>query len=103
MKKDTIKNAKSPLSSFQLLERIIVRDDNQLLDIANLLKDQRPVLCSFELIDVKVANKMIGFLSGVVYALDGITSFTDEKTILFAPKSTLEDGTLKQFIKERRY
>lgn len=103
MKKNTIKNVNSPLSSFQLLERIIVHDEQQLLDIAKLIKDQRPVLCSFEVLDVKEANKMIGFLSGVVYAFDGITSFTDEKTILFAPKSTLEDGTLKQFIKERNY
>lgn len=96
------KSNKNYLSSFQLLERVIVYSDEQLLDLANLLKDERPILCSFELLDVAIANKMIGFLSGVVYAMDGITSLTDEKTILFAPSSTLEDGTLQQFIKERK-
>ena len=94
-------NKKNYLSAFQLLERVIVHSESQLLDLANLLKDERPILCSFELLDVKEANKMIGFLSGVVYAMDGITSLTDEKTILFAPQSTLADGTLQQFIKER--
>ncbi len=94
-------NKKNYLTAFQLLERVIVHSDGQLLDLANLLKEQRPVLCSFELLDVSTANKMIGFLSGVVYALDGITSMTDEKTILFAPKETLVDGTLQQFINER--
>ena len=65
------KEFKSPLTAFQLLERIIVKDSVQLLDIANLLKNGKPVLLSFELLDVQEANKMIGFLSGVVYALEG--------------------------------
>ena len=33
------KEFKSPLTAFQLLERIIVKDSVQLLDIANLLKN----------------------------------------------------------------
>ena len=94
---------KSPLSSFQLLERVIVGSEDQLLDLSNLLKENRPILCSFELLDVKTANKMIAFLSGVTYALDGITSFTDEKTILFVTKEALADGSLQQFIKERNF
>ena len=101
MKNNDKKRNKNYLSSFQLLERVIVYSDEQLLDLANLLKDQRPILCSFELLEVATANKMIGFLSGVVYAMNGITSLTDEKTVLFAPGVCLEDGTLQQFIKER--
>lgn len=92
---------KSPLSSFQLLERIIVQSEDQLLDLANILKNGKPILLSFELIDVEAANRMIGFLSGVVYAMDGITYFTDQKTILFGSGQNFEDGTLKQFVKER--
>ena len=52
------------------------------------------------MVEVEVANKMIGFLSGVVYALEGKTFFTDDKTILFASKKNFEDGSLNQFIKE---
>ncbi|MBR2891645.1 MAG: cell division protein SepF [Bacilli bacterium] len=92
---------KSPLTSFQLLERVIVSSFEQLLDLANLLKNGKPLLLSFQMVDVEVANKMIGFLSGVVYALEGSTHFTDEKTILFASKKNFEDGSLNQFIKER--
>lgn len=92
---------KSPLSSFQLLERVIVREADQLLDIANILKSGKPILVSFEMIDVVDANKMIGFLSGVVYALEGATHYTGEKTILFGSKKNFEDGTLNKFVKER--
>lgn len=92
---------KSPLSSFQLLERVIVQSENQLLDLANLLKSGKPLLLSFELMDVDASNRMIGFLSGVVYAMDGATYFTDQKTILFASAKNFEDGSLRQFVKER--
>ena len=92
---------KSPLSSFQLLERITVQSEEQLLDFANLIKNGKPILLSFELIDVDAANRMIGFLSGLVYALDGATYFTNEKTILFGSSKNFEDGTLSQFVKER--
>ena len=92
---------KSPLTAFQLLERIIVKESSQLLDLANFLKNGKPILVSFEMIDVEDANKMIGFLSGVVYALEGETHFTSEKTMLFGSKKNFEDGTLNKFVKER--
>ena len=95
------KQFKSPLTSFQLLERIIVKSSDQLLDIAHLLKNGKPVLLSFELLEVAEANKMIGFLSGIAYALEGQTHFTGEKTILFGPRDNFEDGTLNKFVKER--
>lgn len=95
------KQFKSPLTSFQLLERIIVKSSEQLLDIAHLLKDGKPVLLSFELMEVAEANKMIGFLSGVAFALEGQTHFTGDKTILFGSKENFEDGTLDKFVKER--
>lgn len=98
-KKET--EIKSPLTAFQLLERVIVKDSIQLLDLANLLKSGKPILVSFQMIDVAEANKMIGFLSGVVYALEGQTHFTGEKTILFGSKINFEDGTLDKFVKER--
>ena len=90
----------SPLSSFQILERIVVQSEEQLLDLANLLKSGKPLLLSFELIDVAQANRMIGFLSGVVYAMDGITYFTEPKTVLFGSAQNFADGTLRQFMKE---
>ena len=93
---------RSPLTSFQLLERVIVSTFDQLLDLASRIKNGKPLLLSFEMVDVEVANKMIGFLSGVVYALEGKTFFTDDKTILFASKKNFEDGSLNQFIKERK-
>jgi hypothetical protein len=39
------KEFKSPLTAFQLLERIIVKDSIQLLDIANLLKNILAIEC----------------------------------------------------------
>ena len=47
---------RSPLTSFQLLERVIVSSFDQLLDLASLLKNGKPLLLSFEMVEVERLN-----------------------------------------------
>ena len=40
-------------------------------DITNHLKDRRPIVVNMETLDKQIARRIVDFLSGAVYALDG--------------------------------
>jgi len=46
------------------------------------------------------SNKVITFLSGVTYAIDGEIEMIKDKIFLFASKADYKDGTLRKFVKE---
>ncbi len=73
----------------------------QLLDLADIVINNRPLLANFEEItSVSEVNHAIAFLSGVVYALDGSVYRLGNETRLFATGKAFEDGTLKKYIKD---
>lgn len=75
--------------------------DAQLLDLADIIIANRPLLANFEEIEnVGEVNYAISFLSGVVYALGGSTYRLGEETRLFASGEAFEDGTLKKYIND---
>lgn len=75
--------------------------DTQLLDLADIIMANRPVLANFEEItSVGEVNHAILFLSGVVYALGGTVYRLGDETRLFASGQAFEDGTLKKYIKD---
>ena len=92
-------------SSFDRLLNYTFKDDEdmdtQLLDLADIVMANRPLLANFEEIkSVGNVNHAISFLSGVVYALDGEVHRLGEETRLFATGEALEDGTLQRYIKD---
>ncbi len=89
------------LSSFNRLEHRIVSDQSELLDLCNVLLENRALLANFEQLSVDEANYMLTFLSGAVYALKGEVHKIHPKTFLFASESEYLDGTLKQYLIER--
>lgn len=101
-KKKNRKNHESGylLSSFDRLEHRIVNDRSELLDLCNVLLENRALLANFEKLSVEDANYMLTFLSGAVYALKGEIHKTHNKTFLFGAESEYKDGTLQQYLKE---
>ena len=89
------------LSSFDRLEHRIVNDRSELLDLCNVLLENRALLANFEKVSIEDANYMLTFLSGAVYALKGEVHKIHTKTFLFGSESEYLDGTLKQYLKER--
>ena len=99
------KEKKQLVNSFDLLHQVILKSEPNplevMLDLADLLVEGRGVLALFsELDDVEVANHVLAFLSGVVYALNGSVNQINKETFLFAGEEALKDGSLDEYIKE---
>lgn len=60
-------------------------DDCQ--QIADCLKEKRPVVINLENVDKQIAARIIDFVSGTVYALDGGVKPISRSVYLFSPKN----------------
>lgn len=56
-------------------------------DITNHLKDRRPIVVNLEIVDSNVARRIVDFLSGAVYALDGSIQKVSNKIFVIAPNN----------------
>ncbi len=88
----------------RLLNYAFKKDEDmnaQLLDLAEYIMANRPVLANFEEIkSIGEVNYAIAFLSGIVYALGGSVYSLGCESRLFATKEAFEDGTLQKYIKD---
>ncbi|WP_290656887.1 cell division protein SepF [Anaerovibrio sp.] len=60
-------------------------DDCQ--QIANCLKEKRPVVINLENVEEQTAIRIIDFISGTIYAIDGAVNKISRNVWLFAPKN----------------
>lgn len=68
--------------------------------LADKLLKGKPLIVNFEEFNDIESNKVITFLSGVTYAIDGEIEQIQSKTFLFASKKDYKDGSLRTFVKE---
>ncbi|KFZ27663.1 MAG: Cell division protein SepF [Candidatus Izimaplasma bacterium HR2] len=68
--------------------------------LADFLMQGIPLITNFEDYDDIESNKVITFLSGVTYAIDGEIEMIQPKIFLFATKEDYKDGSLRKFVKE---
>lgn len=54
-------------------------------DIANHIKNRKPVIMNLESVDKAIARRIVDFLSGAVYALDGNIQKVSNGIFLIAP------------------
>jgi FtsZ-interacting cell division protein YlmF len=78
----------------------VTADDEKTLYFVSKLTKHHPLVLNFEHVDVPTANKVLAFLAGAVYALNGKTVKIDEKIYLFALSEEFLDGSLDAFIRE---
>lgn len=75
--------------------------DDQMLDLADAILGNCPVLVNFEKIkDVNKANHILSFLSGIIYAVGGDSYQIGNESYLIATDKAFEDGSLKKWVKE---
>jgi|SRR5690554_5834203 len=84
-------------------DRIIFEDldtdeDDYIVSLANEVINGNPLVINFEKLDVDEANKVIAFLSGVIFAVGGKIERINSRIFLFARTQEFKDGTLKQFV-----
>lgn len=94
---DTLANKKSAI------ERIVSKKLSQADDGADLAQEimaGNPVAINVVDLDASTANKILAFLTGVVYALGGIHYKIKENVYLFTKKENLEDGSLDKLLNQ---
>ncbi len=75
--------------------------DEQFLELADIIMDNRPVAINFEEISPATeVDRAVAFLSGVIYALNGEVHRLGSKTFLFASEVALKDGTIHYYISD---
>ncbi|MGI6083790.1 MAG: cell division protein SepF [Limnochordia bacterium] len=69
-------------------------DDVQV--ICDHLKQRRPVIVSVEDLDKELSRRVIDFVSGTTYAIDGQVQRVGEGIFVFAPSNVVIDALLKR-------
>ena len=67
-----------------------------------MILDGFPVLAQFDKVSLDEANRMLSFISGVVYATDGRIMKLDSRLFLMARKEEFEDGSLYQYYEDNK-
>ncbi|MGB9552921.1 MAG: cell division protein SepF [bacterium] len=84
-----------------LFEPTIFEDGKK---IADSLKARKPVVVNLEKMDHETARRCIDFLSGTIYALNGLVEKIAESVFLFAPSSvTIEETRKKSWDQEKPF
>lgn len=86
-----------------LIKFLAVEDDSDqyITSLANDLLSGIPLVLHFaKLNNIDGANKIISFISGVVYAVGGHIVEINPNTYLFTDEKAFEDGTLDSFLKQ---
>ncbi len=79
---------------------VLMNKDIDVFKLADKLLTRVPVIVNFDDYNDIESNKVITFLSGVTYAIDGEIELIKEKIFLFATKQDYKDGSLRKFVKE---
>jgi cell division inhibitor SepF len=87
-------------TAFDRIEFVLCEADTDVFQLADQLMKSVPLIVNFEDMNDIESNKIITFLSGVTYAIDGEIELIREKIFLFATKRDYRDGTLRKFVKE---
>lgn len=73
-------------------------DFDDVKDICDELKNKKPVIVNFENVDTNLAQRMVDFISGAVYSLDGSIQKVSRGIIIIAPQNVDILGSIKSSI-----
>jgi len=79
---------------------IMMEKDINVFKLSDKLLQRTPIIVNFEEYRDEESNKIITFLSGVTYAIDGEIEIIKDKIYIFASKEEIKDETLRKFVEE---
>ena len=85
-------------SAYDRTKFITMTEDLDVFELADALMMRNPLIVNFEDYNVIESNRVIMFLSGVIYALDGEVEVLREKIFAFATKDDMKEKSLRKFI-----
>jgi cell division inhibitor SepF len=71
---------------------------DEVQNICDDLKSKKPIIINFENLDKEVSKRMVDFISGAVYALDGTIQKVSNGIVLVAPSNVDVLGNIKNSI-----
>lgn len=89
-----------PMSERTFFDLVQTDDDSYLTSLADRMLSGAPLILNFEPLDIDQANKIVAFLSGVVYATKGEIVHVQEKVFMFARHDVFDDGSMDEFLKD---
>ncbi|HHU63841.1 MAG TPA: cell division protein SepF [Clostridiales bacterium] len=72
-------------------------------NIVDNLRNRKPVIVNLESMDVELAKKTLNFLSGAVYALDGVIQKISKVIFLLAPNNVDISGNIPEELMTDQY
>ncbi|MFP4177934.1 MAG: cell division protein SepF [Acholeplasmataceae bacterium] len=88
---------KSDRIAFEMIE---TDSDEHLNELAEDVMNGTPLIINFDPLTIDQANKVIAFLSGVCFAIDGVIVQVRDKIFMFASADVYEDGSMEDFLKD---
>lgn len=76
---------------------------DEVQSICDDLRSKKPVIINFEEMDKEVAKRMVDFISGAVYALDGTIQKVSNGIVLVAPSNVDVLGNIKNSIGDENF
>lgn len=76
---------------------------DEVQSICDDLRSKKPVIINFEDMDKEVAKRMVDFISGAVYALDGTIQKVSNGIVLVAPSNVDVLGNIKNSIGDENF
>ena len=80
-------NIVSMHAGFNQMKVVLIEptDYDDVQDICDNLKNKKPIIINFENLDKDIARRMVDFVSGAVYALDGTIQKVSNGIVIAAP------------------
>ena len=98
-------NKKNLGTSFDRLLNYNLKNDetieDQMIELAEAILSGCPVLLNFDTVeDTNKCNRVLSFLSGLIYAVSGKSYQIGTESYLIAIPQAFEDGSLEKWVKE---
>jgi len=84
---------------------VVIQPDNfdEAKEIADHLKERKPVVVNLELMEKEAARKMFDFLNGAIYALGGSVQKVSSNIYLIAPYNVTIMGDFRDELKSKSF
>ncbi len=99
------KNKVVSMSATTQFKVVVIKpaDFDEAKEIADHLKERKPVVVNLELLDKEIAHKIFDFLSGAIYVLDGGIQRVSNNIYLIAPYNVTILGDFKNELKNNTF
>lgn len=82
-----------------IMEQLTNDDDEYITALARQMMAGAPLILNFDALHIDRANKVISFISGVVYAVSGHIVAINDTTYLFGNKELYNDQSIETWLR----